>query len=138
MENETLLRCYLFALQGDCGLGRAWRGARTHGNGTVPMKKHRSRNPYNWGYMCAMQDDCENCQFASAGGMDKREAMEAPECVFEDQHEEYLRGYRAYCDDNYGEGWQTAKWSWGPALRIGPQTCTVSVPDGKGGWTEVE
>jgi len=82
-------------------------------------ERHRSEDPYNWGMTNAMQDDCENCHFASAGGPDKRTAMEAPSYVPEDQAEEFLRGYRAYCDEHYGEGWQTMKWGWHPALVIG-------------------
>ena len=100
-------------------------------------EQHRSENPHDWGYMNAMQDCCENCPFASSGGMDKREAMEAPEYVPEDQAEEYLRGYRAFCDESYGPGWETATWGWKPALQIDPKTSTISVPDGKGGWKEV-
>lgn len=101
------------------------------------MTEPRSEDVFNWGFMNAMQDRCENCPFASSGGMDKRTAMEAPDYVPKDQTEEYLRGYRAYCEDNYGEGWETAQWGWAPALKIDPKDGSISVPDGKGGWTEV-
>lgn len=75
-------------------------------------ERHRSEDPFNWGMTCALQDDCENCHFGSSGGMDKREAMEAPDYVPEDQREAYLQGYRAYCDEHYGESWQTATRGW--------------------------
>jgi len=53
--------------------------------------------------------------------------MEAPEYVPEDQREAFLQGYRAYCDEHYGEGWQTMKWGWHPALVIGEKGPTDEV-----------
>jgi len=97
----------------------------------------RNSEPYDRGWMAAFQDRCENCPFASSGGMDKRTAMEAPDYVPADQREEYLRGYRGYCDEEYGPGWETARWGWTPVLQIDPKNSKISVPDGKGGWTEV-
>ena len=72
--------------------------------GRTVTEQHSDEYSYNWGNMNALQDALENCPFGSSGGMDKREAMEAPDYVPEDQRESYLKGYRAYCDAHYGEG----------------------------------
>lgn len=87
-------------------------------------------SPFNWGYMNAVQDDCENAPFASSGGMDKRLAMEAPEYVPADKAEEFLRGYRAYCHATYGPGWETGEWGWVPVLEIDPSTGMVRAIEG--------
>lgn len=68
--------------------------------------------PFDRGWMAAYQDRCENCPFASSGGMDNRKSMKAPSYIPEKDADEYLRGYRSYCDENYGEGWETAQWGW--------------------------
>lgn len=86
---------------------------------------------FTWGYMDALQDRCENCPFASVGGLDRRTDMAVPGYVPQAQHTEYLRGYRAYCDEQYGQGWETARWVWTPALPIDPKGGTICIPKGE-------
>ena len=67
----------------------------------------------------AYQDYCENCPFASVGGLDKRADPKAPSYVPEDDKEEYVRGYISAVKEMYGDDWRTCEFSWQPALTIG-------------------
>lgn len=98
--------------------------------------EHRSENPYEWGRMCAAQDACENAPFGSTGGMDKRTDMKAPNYVAKGQRDEWLKGYRDFCDTSYGLGWETAEWGWSAVVEIHPDNVT-KVPDKDGKMVEV-
>ena len=76
----------------------------------------------------AMQDACENCQFASIGGPnagmlnvdEKRAVMMAPDYIADGDAENYIAGYQWACARMYGIDWRTAPFGWGPALTIDP------------------
>lgn len=88
----------------------------------VDLKSLYSGTPFQRGRSDCYQDRCENCSFASVGGLDKRTAMEAPEYVKkngEKYTEEYLKGYRAEAKALFGDDWETCTFSWSPALTIG-------------------
>lgn len=63
------------------------------------------------------QDDCENCKFASVGGLAQRHAPRAPD--YAKFPTGYLVGYLAMAAALYGEDWRTCEFSWRPALTIG-------------------
>ena len=65
-----------------------------------------------------IQDACENCPFASVGGIGKRDAMQAPEWASEDP-DNYLLGYRTQARAAYGRDWMTCGFGWQHALTIG-------------------
>jgi hypothetical protein len=65
------------------------------------------------------QDRCENCPFASVGGLDRRSAMKAPGYVKIGQVADYLDGYRVMARELYGSDWETCEFSWQHALTIG-------------------
>ena len=68
------------------------------------------------------QDYCENCPFASTGGLDKRADMVAPKYIIREEREEYLAGYRHAARVALGDNWATCSFGWGPALVIdGPK-----------------
>ena len=78
-------------------------------------------SPFKRGRSDCYQDRCENCAFASIGGLDKRTAMEAPEYVKKNGEkyvEEYLKGYRAEAKDIFGDDWETCTFSWQSAITI--------------------
>jgi len=72
------------------------------------------------GWTAAVQDACENCPFASAGGMDRRQDMVAPDYIPEEDREDYLDGYRAFARATWGEDWVTCRFGWKPVMTIGP------------------
>lgn len=74
----------------------------------------------NWkrAYLDCVQDACENCPFASIGGLTQRTAMAVPKYIRPEDAEEYLNGYRQAALEQYGPGWETCTFSWGPAIII--------------------
>jgi hypothetical protein len=80
--------------------------------------RRQMNNPYQRARIDAYQDRCENCSFASVGGLEKRLNMEAPRYIAEADLEEYLRGYRDQAQDMYGDDWATCSFEWAPALMI--------------------
>lgn len=86
-------------------------------------KPKHSSGPWHRGYMAALQDFCENCHFASAGGKDKRankgEKFEAPDYIPEEHRKDYLAGYRDYCQEAWGDDWDICEMGWQPVLTIG-------------------
>jgi ferredoxin len=74
--------------------------------------------PFRQGALDCIQDGCENCPFASIGGLDARKAP-VPKFARPGEETEYLRGYTAAARANYGDDWETCTFSWGPALTIG-------------------
>ena len=71
------------------------------------------------GWSAAMQDNCENCHFSSAGGMERRSDMVAPDYIPKEDVEEYLAGYRGYCLKTWGDDWETCEFGWAPVMTIG-------------------
>jgi hypothetical protein len=71
------------------------------------------------GYNVCYQDRCENVPFSSAGGLDARASLVAPDYIKPDEAGAYLDGYRAMARELYGENWQTCEFEWSPALTIG-------------------
>lgn len=77
----------------------------------------------------AIQDDCENCHFASIGGPgagmltadEKRAVMQAPEYIKPEEAERYIAGYQWACADMYGQDWRTCQFSWKPVLTVGDE-----------------
>lgn len=63
----------------------------------------------------ALQDDFENCQFASIGGpnagvlskAEKIAVMQAPEYIKEGEAERYIAGYQWACVVMYGVNWRS-------------------------------
>lgn len=64
------------------------------------------------------QDQCENTPFASVGGLDARNAPEAPTYVADADKAEYVAGYCAMASELYGEDWRTCSFGWRPVLTI--------------------
>lgn len=80
--------------------------------------KSRS-DAWNRGCTDAYQDDCENCHFASVGGLEARNApLQAPHYVAEADAADYLEGYQATVQKLYGDDWRTCEFSWKPALEL--------------------
>lgn len=65
------------------------------------------------------QDSCENCPFASVGGLEARATMRAPSYIAERDASDYLVGYIVMARELYGPEWQTCPFGWSPALTIG-------------------
>jgi len=76
---------------------------------------------FDRGWLAAYQDACENCHFASAGGMDHRDELIAPDYIPEDDRVDYLLGYESYARETWGPTWRTDRFTWGdaPVLTIG-------------------
>jgi len=67
------------------------------------------------------QDRCENVPFSSVGGLEKRDAMVAPEYITkhgESYTKDYLDGYRAAARAMFGPDWQTCSFSWKHVMTI--------------------
>jgi hypothetical protein len=73
------------------------------------------------GRMDCMQDDCENCHFASIGGLNNRDNPQAPHYIKPDDAEGYLKGYVAQAREMYGEDWRTCTFTWKHAMTIEPR-----------------
>jgi hypothetical protein len=74
---------------------------------------------FSRGRIDCVQDRCENCPFASVGGLEQRSSMSAPKYIAPGDAAEYLRGYRAGALLVFGADWETCEFGWGPALTIG-------------------
>jgi len=71
------------------------------------------------GALDCYQDRCENCAFASVGGLEKRGELKAPDYVNECDAKDYLEGYVAAAEEMFGEDWRTCEFEWKAALTIG-------------------
>jgi len=69
-------------------------------------------------YSDCYQDSCENCPFASVGGLEQRGNMQLPSWVPQADRDEYLSGYRDAALKMYGEDWQTREFGWRPAVTL--------------------
>ena len=78
-----------------------------------------SAEVFKRGSLDFVQDYYENCPFASIGGLDKRDALKAPEYIVPEHADEYLAGYVAAARDILGADWQTCAFGWAPAPTIG-------------------
>ena len=65
------------------------------------------------------QDSCENCPFASIGGLDLRDSPTSPAYITPPDHGEYRRGYLAQAALLYGDDWRTCGFGWKRALTVG-------------------
>ena len=79
-------------------------------------------DPVGRAIMDCYQDRCENAPFASVGGLDKRNAMTAPEYVTAAERADYLNGYRLQARNIYGDDWQTCAFGWQAAVTIESDT----------------
>jgi len=81
-------------------------------------------NSFMRGCRDAMQDNMENCHFASVGGStsEPRWNLRAPEYIAPEDRDDYMRGYEFKCWQMYGEDWRTCDFSWAPALTINGAT----------------
>lgn len=82
------------------------------------MSDDRSEN-WRRGHLDCVQDSCENCPFASVGGLEQRHHPIAPNYIPGGLAAEYLAGYEAAALELYGADWRTCTFSWQPALTIG-------------------
>lgn len=80
---------------------------------------NRPSKAFDHGRVNAVQDMCENCPFASIGGLEGRSAPTVPGYVAEGGRDEWLRGYLTACVATYGADWQTCEFGWKAALTIG-------------------
>lgn len=76
-------------------------------------------DPFNRGMLDCYQDRCENCAFASIGGLERRGDMVAPKYITPRERESYLAGYRLQARLLWGDDWQTCEFGWAPAITIG-------------------
>ena len=77
--------------------------------------------PFERGVNDCCQDDMENAQFSSVGGLDNRDNIHPPDYIKEQDAEAYLKGYTHQAKQLYGDDWETVKFSWGHALTITPK-----------------
>lgn len=70
------------------------------------------------GKLDCLQDSCENCPFASIGGLEFRLNPQTPNYVPAGQADNWLDGYIHSALDLYGDDWKTCEFSWQPALLI--------------------
>lgn len=77
-------------------------------------------SPYYRGRCDCSQDDMENAQFSSLGGLGKRLNPETPYYIKESDQEKYTQGYQSQAKALYGDDWRTCAFSWGLALTITP------------------
>jgi len=78
-------------------------------------------SPYERGRNDCAQDDMENAQFSSVGGLDNRENLIPPKYIHEDDIVAYLAGYTYQALLLYGSDWRTTTFSWKPVLKISPE-----------------
>lgn len=71
------------------------------------------------GRIDCIQDGCENAPFACIGGLGARSVPRAPTWVPELDRADWLAGYLAAAEANYGADWRTCSFEWRPALTIG-------------------
>ena len=89
-----------------------------HGHGGKTEVVFRANTPFDHGRDNCVLDSMENAPFGSAGGLEKRTAMVAPDYIQEHHRKEYIRGYQQAAFEMYGEDWQTCGFGWTPALTI--------------------
>jgi hypothetical protein len=73
-------------------------------------------DPFYRGWHDAAQDACENCPFASIGGLERRGNMQAPSYITPKERQLYLDGYRGFARASYGSDWETCSFGWAPAM----------------------
>ena len=93
------------------------------GTSFVWLDEERSKE-FSAGVSDCVQDSCENCPFASIGGLAARENP-VPKYAKPGAEPEYLRGYIAAARAMYGSDWQTCEFSWAPAIVIGKAETTT-------------
>lgn len=84
------------------------------GKPTQIFKSTNAKEAYERGQQDAIQDSCENCPFASVGGLDARPDIEAPFYIVSGVEKDYLRGYTSV----YGDDWATVRFTWRAALTL--------------------
>lgn len=90
-----------------------------HGhNGKTVVQWRSMSNTFDRAMLDATQDRCENCPFASIGGLSRRSDMFAPDYIERANVAEYLRGYRHAAKVMYGDDWETCSFGWSPAITI--------------------
>lgn len=99
-----------------------------HGHGGK-TRAERVEHPYEWGFTVAVHDQCENCPFASVGGLDARSAPVVPDYVPAESAPAWLSGYLDACRKSFGPNWQTCEFGWfapGLTIRACPPPCEHS------------
>ena len=94
-----------------------------------PPMTDRIRDLHERAMLDCIQDGCENAPFSTVGGLSRRRNMIAPKWIADADKDEYLNGYRVAALQQWGEGWETCEFSWGPALTIGGQSDRVEAED---------
>ena len=90
-----------------------------HGGTVLEWLDAIPTDAFKRGLVDCIQDDCENCAFASIGGKEARGNPQAPHYISEWDRAEYLRGYIAEARWMYGDDWATCSFGWAPAITIG-------------------
>lgn len=96
-----------------------------HGGNTAVEWIDPGSTPFERGITDAYQDRCENVPFASIGGLEARLKMHAPDCVHENDCEEYLSGYSWACKAMFGDDWATCQFGWRKAMELGVDENTM-------------
>jgi hypothetical protein len=65
------------------------------------------KNWFELGQLDCYQDRCENCPFASIGGLESRSNPQVPKYVPENRKDTWLDGYLNQALNLYGEDWAT-------------------------------
>jgi len=76
---------------------------------------------YQGAWTDCIQDGCENCPFASIGGLEARANFQRPNRLYvktEEQWQDWLQGYADCARYSYGKDWMTCEFGWGKALTI--------------------
>lgn len=91
---------------------------KIHGHNGKTVIRWRGKGTFERARTDCIQDGCENCPFASIGGLDARAVPRAPDYIEPAEREEYLRGYVYEARRQYGADWQTCGFGWAPAMTI--------------------
>ena len=88
-----------------------------HGHGGK-TRSVLAEHPYDRGASEAAQDACENCPFASIGGLSARATPAVPPYIRTKDAPAWLSGYLDACRSMYGDDWQTCAFGWRAAMEI--------------------
>lgn len=86
------------------------------GKTTVEWTDEPPSASFRHGWTNCVQDRCENCPFASIGGLEHRNNPKVPD--YAKDRDEWLAGYLAAAEAMYGPDWRTCSFGWAPALTI--------------------
>lgn len=101
-----------------------------HGHGGK-TRSDLYEHPYDRGVSEAIQDRCENCPFASIGGLNARAAPKVPAYIPAEHTRAWLSGYLDAARDIYGDDWQTCSFGWRPAMTLPAEPAVTVAVCGK-------